>query len=180
MDKHTLRNELKARRKALSSVFVSKASMQITERALAYLQGDLIACYIGVRNEVDTRLLIQKCLALGKRICLPKVCRATMQFYEIHSFSDLEIGSFHLLEPKTDCRLVDVGEIDCMVMPLVGFNEQCQRIGQGGGYYDRLLETQAVLKIGLAYECQKSAFTKEAHDIDCDWIISEKTVYKHP
>jgi 5,10-methenyltetrahydrofolate synthetase len=64
-----------------------------------------------------------------------------------------------------------------VIVPLLGFNEQCYRLGRGGGYYDRTLEhLPKVLTIGVAYSGQKIDFSTESHDIALDMIVTEKTL----
>lgn len=68
---------------------------------------------------------------------------------------------------------------DCIIVPTLGFNRDCYRIGFGGGVYDRFLaqQTQA-LTIGLCYETNQVSFIPEPHDIQLNYIVTEKTVYR--
>lgn len=99
-----------------------------------------------------------------------------MDFYEIKSLDDLKSGVYGLQEPIGK-NPIKPKELTCMVMPLVGFNESGQRIGQGKGYYDKYLKQCECLKVGLAFEWQKIDFEAETHDIDADMIITESHVY---
>ena len=177
LDKHEARIKLKKMRNALSSAFVSSASLQICEKckeiSAAY---PCIGIYMGVGNEVATAELIQWCLEQHKKVCCPRVHGDTMDFYEITSLDDFKSGVYGLLEPMGN-KAINPKELTCMVMPLVGFNESCQRIGQGKGYYDKYLTQCECLKIGLAFECQKIDFIAEEYDIDADMIITECFVY---
>ena len=65
-------------------------------------------------------------------------------------------------------------------MPLLAFNENCFRLGYGGGFYDRYLKNKKVIKIGVALEFQKQVFHVEHHDIPLDYIFTEKRIYKKP
>ncbi len=65
-----------------------------------------------------------------------------------------------------------------ILVPCVGFNKKKDRLGHGGGYYDRYLKDCKALKIGIAFEAQKTeADLKEENDITLDMIITEKDVY---
>lgn len=177
LDKHEARMKLKKMRSTLSSAFVSSASSLICERCERLLEAyQCIGIYVGVGNEVATVQLIKWCLAQHKKVCCPRVHKDTMDFYEITSLDDLKSGVYGLLEPIGNDP-IKPEEIMCMVMPLVGFNEAGQRIGQGKGYYDKYLKQSECLKIGLAFEWQKIDFKAEAHDIDVDLIITESHVY---
>lgn len=164
-------------RSTLSSAFVSSASSLICEKCKPLLEAySCIGIYVGVSNEVATAELIEWCLTQHKKVCCPRVHGDTMDFYEIKSLDDLKQGGYGLLEPMGSVP-IKPKELTCMVMPLVGFNESCQRIGQGKGYYDKYLKQCECLKIGLAFEWQKIDFKAEAHDIDVDLIITESHVY---
>lgn len=177
LDKHEARMKLKEMRSTLSSAFVSSRSSLICERCEPLLEAyQCIGIYVGVCNEVATAELIEWCFAHHKKVCCPKVHGKTMDFYEITSFNDLESGVYGLLEPIGK-NPIKPEALTCMVMPLVGFNEAGQRIGQGKGYYDKYLKQCECLKIGLAFEWQKIDFEAEAHDIDVDVIITESHVY---
>lgn len=164
-------------RSTLSSAFVSSTSSLICERCKNILEAySCIGIYVGVGNEVATVQLIEWCLAQHKKVCCPRVHKDTMDFYEIKSLDDLKSGVYGLLEPIGK-NPIKPKELTCMVMPLVGFNESGQRIGQGKGYYDKYLKQCECLKVGLAFEWQKIDFEAETHDIDADMIITESHVY---
>lgn len=164
-------------RSTLSSAFVSSTSSLICERCKNILEAySCIGIYVGVGNEVATVQLIEWCLAQHKKVCCPRVHGDTMDFYEIKSLDDLKSGVYGLLEPIGK-NPIKPKELTCMVMPLVGFNESGQRIGQGKGYYDKYLKQCECLKVGLAFEWQKIDFEAETHDIDADMIITESHVY---
>lgn len=66
--------------------------------------------------------------------------------------------------------------LDMVCVPLVGFNEQCDRLGMGAGYYDRAFAVRGVKKtrlIGLGFNCQQAEFDAAAHDVPMDAIITE-------
>lgn len=165
-------------RKALPSAFVSFASARICEQAKQVLkEADEIGIYVGVGNEVETFELIRWCLLEGKHVYCPKVHGDTMDFYAVTSLKELKKGSFGLLEPSGK-EAVEPQKLTHMVMPLVAFNEACQRIGQGKGYYDKYLKKCHCFTMGLAYECQKAEFSTESHDIDMQLVITEENRYK--
>ncbi len=72
---------------------------------------------------------------------------------------------------------------ELIIVPLVAFDEYCNRIGYGGGFYDRtfakLLEYNDILKVGYAYECQKINYpiAIDKHDIKLDLVVTEQRVY---
>jgi len=93
-----------------------------------------------------------------------------------HSESDLEIGPFGMLQPEAGAdRLVP----DVLFVPLLGFTERGERLGQGGGHYDRwLAEHPAALTIGLAWDVQLCAdLPSEPHDVPLDAIVTPTRIY---
>ncbi len=69
---------------------------------------------------------------------------------------------------------------DVIIIPMLGFDRQCRRLGRGAGWYDRLLAQQPqAMKIGLGLDVQRlDSVSTEAHDIPLDMIITEKDIYQ--
>ncbi|HZZ26591.1 MAG TPA: 5-formyltetrahydrofolate cyclo-ligase, partial [Pirellulales bacterium] len=95
---------------------------------------------------------------------------------QIHSFDELQLDEFGILSPSPDEAFV--GSIDVCICPGVAFTEVGERLGAGGGFYDRYLATQPPrLVIGLAFECQLvPELPLELHDRRMDYIITENRV----
>lgn len=167
------KNAMKVRN-ALSKEQVQTNSESISQRLLPYLKG-IVGMYSAYGNEVNLQRLLQnKNIAFA----LPKTFPDhTIRFYEVNKHTSYIVGSHGIHEPK-DAR--EVEHLDVLLIPLVAFDEQCNRLGHGGGYYDRYLEHFQGLKIGIAHECQKvdNVFI-EAHDIPLDMIVSEHKIYKN-
>jgi 5-formyltetrahydrofolate cyclo-ligase len=67
---------------------------------------------------------------------------------------------------------------DCFIVPGIGFDTKCNRLGRGGGFYDRLLKHLQVPKIGLAYEKQMVAqLNVKPYDVPMDMVITERNIY---
>ena len=117
----------------------------------------------------------------GHQIALPLILdkKGHMEFRghsDPFEGSDLERGPRNLLQPGTGA---DVMTPDVVFVPLVGFTESGDRLGQGGGYYDRWLATHPdVLAIGLAWDVQLSEdLPVEPHDIPLDAIVTPTRFY---
>lgn len=175
MDKKELRKELKAKRSNLSSVFIHEASAVIQAKCLKWVTDyNHIGIYVADAYEVNTHALISQLLKAGKYVYVPKIMDdMNMEFYQISNFNELEKGRYNILEPVSKIS-VDPMKMECMIIPLVAYNEQKYRIGQGKGYYDRYLARCNCFKIGLAYAFQKTAFIADEYDIPCDLIINEE------
>ena len=151
---------------------------KVTEHPL-FLEAKDIFCYLPIRGEVDTRLILETAWKAGKRVAVPKVLSDTkMEFFYIHSMSDLETGTFGVLEPTTD--LLALPENACVIVPGSVFDKACNRIGYGGGYYDRYLALHTKYQtIGLAYDLQiTEKLPLEETDIPLRHILTEKHNYQ--
>lgn len=150
-------------------------SMIITNKIISspiYKQANTIALYYSLADEVQTLSLIKQALADHKQVCLPKVISKTeMSFYEITSLHDLEKGSFHIYEPMTNHQ---IDSFDFMIVPGVCFDNNGNRIGFGGGYYDRYLKSQTCKTIGICFKEQVIDFINtEENDIKIDEIVTD-------
>lgn len=171
--KQRQRKLLKERRKNLSQVEVKNKSQLICERLKPYLKG-VCALYCAYGNEVQLDTLFDECHCV-----LPVVDNdSEMHFVYYDKQLAYQDGAYHIREQK-DGTPVDKADIDVIVVPLVGFDDQLHRMGHGKGYYDRYLEGMNALKIGVGYEIQKlDQIQVDEHDVSLDLIISEKQIYQ--
>ena len=174
--KNKIRKEILEIRRNLSEEYVSETSRKITDKILdlpEYKNADLIFCYIAAKNEVQTNLLIEDAWKCGKRMAVPKVHGKEMSFYEIHSFNQLKTGNFGIKEPDDSCPLIEKpNDSSIVIMPGVAFDRTGNRIGYGGGYYDRYFQKYPeIYKIAPAYDFQiVPSIEAEEHDIKVDKI----------
>lgn len=144
-----------------------------------YKEADVVFVYVARQGETDTTRIIENAVAMDKRICVPKVIAdGYMEFYEINSMNQLEVGYKDILEPDDNCMIRFPDEFDnpLVICPMVAFDDEMNRVGSGKGFFDRYLaKYKNVKKIGIAYSCQKSDnITVGPYDIKMDKIITEK------
>lgn len=122
-----------------------------------YKEAKVVALYFPDKYEPDTKCFIEGALKEGKRVLLPKWSeeKKDYAFAEISSLDDLEIGRYGIMEPKADC-CKDVSMVDVCYVPGVLFDCECNRLGHGNGFYDRLLQqlSDKVEVVGLAFSWQ--------------------------
>ncbi len=171
LDKKQARLLAKQARNALDLSLRQKYSQQIVEILKPYLFGK-VALYKSYGSEVCLDALFTYC-----DYALPKVLDdTTIAFYK--PSNHFQLGAFSIQEPMSN-EVIEASEFDVIVVPLVAFDENCNRLGHGKGYYDRYLSKVNALKIGVAYECQKlDQIPCDEFDIPLDFIISEKTIYQ--
>ncbi len=182
-EKRLVRRELICRRDALTLVVRKVKDEIIIARLTAlpeFIKARTILFYASFRSEVDTFELLRYSILNKKTVVLPRVDEQNtgLRLYEIHTMADLAPGCYGILEPLADeDRGVPDAAIDLVVVPGVAFDEHCNRLGYGKGYYDRLLAHKNAPALGLAYEEQILAhIPADAHDIKMDKIITDKRV----
>ena len=206
-EKEKIRKEIKEKLKATSEDYRKEASAKIALNALNIPEmkeqkrtGFLglkktektVLAYCSVGNEPSTLALIDSLLKSGRKVCLP-LCTDldeeghrtgafdAMEARVITSFDDLIAGAYGIPEPKADTELVPAEEIDIVILPCVGCDRQCRRIGHGAGYYDKYLTTvrKDCFTMALCYEeALADELPAEEHDVPVDAVVTEKTVYR--
>lgn len=181
-EKLKLRKELLEKRNALGDAEGKEKSLAICGRLISlpeYVNAEYIFSYIPVRHEVDIIPILEKAFLMGKRVAVPRCLdkNGHMDFFEIWSFGDLENGAFNIPEPKMSCPKVEVKN-GVMLIPGVGFDKQKNRLGYGGGYYDRFIGiSEGVCYIAPAYELQVTEMLPvEEHDRKVDKIVTEQQI----
>jgi 5-formyltetrahydrofolate cyclo-ligase len=155
----------------------------IITRSHEFFASKTIACYLPMQNEVDTSSIVLRSWRAKKRIFAPVTnSKGSMTFREMLPDTPLVKNRFGLWEPATGA-VISAKAIDIVITPLVAFDDQCNRIGMGGGYFDRCF---AFLKhrrhwrhpklIGVAFQCQKvEKILPNPWDIRLYRVITEKT-----
>ena len=138
----------------------------------------VIGGYYPVNFEVDDLGLLKKLEKKNFDISLPVIKKNfQMDFYR-WSFSDpLRINKYGIPEPEAK----NVIYPDILLIPLVAFDKNLNRLGYGGGYYDRLItkisKKKDIIKIGLAFSVQKiDKVPINAHDQKLDYIVTNKYI----
>lgn len=176
--KENIRQSLLKQRMNLTENEVNKASKECLHRLMSlaeYQDCNILLLYAPIRNEVDTFPLIEDALSKNKVVGLPVTeDEGEMYFYSVFDLSDLKPGKFGILEPPTDI-LVEPTKDTLMLLPAVAYDTRKNRIGYGGGYYDRYLARyEDFCKIGLAYDFQiMDGFEVDEHDQRVNYIITQ-------
>ena len=188
---NSIRCEKRALRQALSPAIQHQHSQALRSQIIqekTYRNAKTIGCYLTNDGEINPHLIIEHAWFLGKKVYLPILAPLKNQLY----FAPYEISSKFKLNrfniPEPICKPSQwktARQLDLLLVPLVAFDASGNRIGMGGGFYDRSL---AHLKhrqfwkkprlIGLAHECQKvDKLNVESWDIPLGQIITEAHRY---
>ncbi|HVL11437.1 MAG TPA: 5-formyltetrahydrofolate cyclo-ligase [Gemmata sp.] len=149
----------------------------------AYAAAKTVMWYVDAGSEVRTRHTLPAALAHGKRVVVPwcVVETNTLELFLLEDVSELVEGAYKILEPKEELRslpakVVKPEELDLVMVPGTAFDPRGGRMGQGKGYYDRLLATaraDAPL-VGMAFDCQVfDEIPVAPHDVFMDLVLTE-------
>lgn len=181
--KKEIRSYIKELKKNLSEDEIRVRSNRIAEKFYAqpyYNQSKNIYLYVSYNQEVDTVGIIKHILEDKKRVAVPKVIDDTMEFHEITNLEQLSEGAFGILEPVVNKPVSENPEwasSNLMIVPGLAFDKSGNRIGYGGGYYDRYIHKypdRIGLKIAFAYDFQVLEHIEiESFDEKIDGIITD-------
>ena len=177
-EKKRLRWLLLEQIRALPPAYCRRADEAIYRHVVslpAYQTARTICAYVGMDCEINTKPLIERMLADGKRVGVPLcVGKGVMEMREIGGLDELQAGTWGILEPAPEAPLLRPEEIDLGLIPCVSGNEAGQRLGYGGGFYDAYLAKAPFLRVLL---CRKAMMTApipmEPHDAAMDVVVSE-------
>lgn len=183
--KKALRKELRAKRRDFAATLPREVSALVFNRppgrALELIpEGASIGLYRSDPGEAPSAGYIRFFYELGHPIALPRITTLAEEMtFRLHTDpfgeSDLEEGPLGLRQPRSDAEVV---EPDVLLMPLVGFTATGERLGQGGGFYDRYLAShQDTIAIGMAWDVQEvPELPLEPHDMKLAAIITPTRV----
>lgn len=179
-DKNVLRRSIASKITALNfedRILESQKVMAKVEHLPEFQSANTIMCYHSMSNEVSTHEAIAR-WRKTKTVVLPRVKGDNLMLFE-YSPEKLVAGKYGIFEPALDCRPVDLKEIDLIIVPGVGFDTKCNRMGHGKGYYDRLLGEKGDIKlIGVAFDCQIVDYVPHcSHDVSMDKVITASNIY---
>lgn len=178
MTKQELRAIIAAEVKALEPSYCESADAAIcaaVRESELYQKANTVFCYIGTDREIDTRALLLAALSDGKRLALPLcVGKGIMEAREIHSLDDLVNGKYDIPAPAATCPVIEPEAFDLVIVPCSTGNEKGQRLGYGGGFYDRYLAKTNCPKVLLCRKrLVKEDIPVEEHDLRMDHLATE-------
>lgn len=142
-----------------------------------YIKSDLVLFYACLSDEINIDSCIVDALSYGKKVALPSCINecGDMNFYYIKSLDDLNNGYFGIREPNIDkCELVTDFDNCVCIVPALSYDARGYRLGYGKGYYDRFLQKNNCITIGLCYsELIVDELPTDEYDIPVDYIITQ-------
>ena len=175
MDKKTLRKKIREQKRAMTPEEIEEASRQLQQLFLAteyYRQAQTVYGYLPYNQEVRTVPILEKALADGKRVAVPKVYGDEMKFIYLPDLTQVETGFSGIPEPIADGPVGD-DPTALVLMPGMAFTPDGQRIGYGGGFYDKFLSAEPNHPtVALCYDFQLvESLPTEEFDIPVDCVF---------
>ncbi|WP_372796029.1 5-formyltetrahydrofolate cyclo-ligase [Pontiella sp.] len=183
--KQQIRSEIVLQRNALNVQWLETASQRLVQRFQTleeFQSSKTVALYKAIAGEVNLDPLFPLCWEQGKRTCMPVFNRA-LRIYEMAEvtrdtpFRTAHYGIREPIEPS----LLKMQEIDLIAVPGVAFDLSGNRLGRGGGYYDRMLAQFSGAAAGICFDFQVlESVPVSAHDIPMSHLVTEtKSVKVH-
>lgn len=175
MDKKELRRHIREQKRAMTEEQIVTASEklgQLFADSELYRQAKTIYGYLPYNQEVRTVPMLQRALADGKQVAVPKVYGDEMKFIYLTDLSRVESGYAGIPEPVDDGPVAD-DPTALVLMPGLAFDQQGRRIGYGGGFYDRFLaEEPNHPTLALCYSFQMvETIPTEEFDVPVDCVL---------
>lgn len=177
--KKQIRKAITAKLRAMPAAYRYAASESITAQVLAseeYRNAARIFAFIAMPTEPDTRRIIERALADGKRIFVPKcISKTDMLAVRIRNLNDLKPGAYGIPEPQDLSETVDADAFDLILVPCVSASRDGRRLGHGAGYYDRFLKGNAEKTVCLCFsEALCDEIPMEENDIFMHKVIFDR------
>lgn len=187
MNKNALRLEARKRRRNLSPIDQAKSARALAgqlRRLPVYRRATNIAFYIANDGELSPVLALKQAIMRKKRCYLPCLtARNSMIFRRYTPNTRMTPNKYNIPEPQPRSERISPLQLDVVLLPLVAFDRKGNRLGMGGGFYDRTFEfkrrfhARKPVLVGLAHSIQEvDSLPTNEWDVPLDYVITEKNV----
>lgn len=188
----TIRKQLRQKRLALPADIQQDCAASLCRRLkkeTAFIKSRHIAAYIPQQGEISPIPIIEHALTMGKSVYLPVLMpflSNRLWFAPFSEDSKMRNNRFGIPEPVFNGKqLIPATQLDLVITPLVAFDDNCNRVGMGGGYYDRTFNFLRYRKhwispklVGVAYEFQKiKKIHTQSWDVSLQAVLTEQSRY---
>lgn len=183
LTKDEARKKLLDLRRSMDPAYHDEVSLKISRLLGAMLDKrrmSAVFLYASFDNEVDTWRMIRAFLKSNIKVALPRVSGDELEFYYYNEGDELIKNSFGIYEPNKDMERAERSNDSVLVVPMVGFDDSGNRLGYGGGYYDRYIKkyrNEHDIVVGIAFDIQSELpFEVDAFDERMDYIVTQSRV----
>lgn len=179
MNKSELRSLIRAQKRAMTPSAIEQASRELGQKLVdsdQYKTAKTIYGYMPYNQEVRTVPMLERALADGKQVAVPKVYGDTMKFILVTDLTQMACNQWGIPEPVADGPVAD-DPYAMVLMPGLAFTAKGDRMGYGGGFYDKFLaEEPNHPTVALCYDFQLlESLPTEQYDIPVDLVLTGKT-----
>lgn len=193
LSRQKIRNEMREQRRSLTSQQQDVAARAIQRQLIrmpAFRQAKRIACYLANDGEIDLSVVIAQIRLMKKQCYLPVLAPLgprRLWFAPLSRCSRMCVNRFGIPEPMMSARdYASASELDLILLPLVAFDGSGNRLGMGGGFYDRTLaylnrrdHWKKPQLLGVAHDLQRvDSLDSASWDIPLNGIITDQRVYQ--
>ncbi|WP_408641525.1 5-formyltetrahydrofolate cyclo-ligase [Shimwellia pseudoproteus] len=187
--RHDIRKHIRQRRRALTPEQQQQFAHQAASQMMHYAplqHAQRVAVSLSFDGELNTRPLIDALWQAGKAVYLPVLhpfSPGNLLFLHYTPHTPLRVNIFNIAEPHLDVRhVLPLAALDVLVVPLVAFDVHGQRLGMGGGFYDRTLQNWRQYRlqpVGYAHDCQQvDALPSESWDIPLPAVVTPSRIWQ--
>lgn len=177
-EKATLRSEIRSLRRNISEEERIRSSLAVRDRLLLLpklTEAEYVLAYMPMKYELDILPSVEALRSLNKKIVFP-LCTENggLKLYLPKGDNGFTVGSYGILEPDTrTAEEIPYDRIDAVILPAIAFDRHLDRLGQGGGYYDRLLSKTSCFTVAVGFDCQLvERVPTEQNDRSVDAIVT--------
>ncbi len=181
--KEAIRKDIFKKREALTDQYRQEAENKIYEKIFSlpeFQEAETIMIYYSTEDEFNTMPIIERAWKDGKQVGSPRVFpKRVIEAMELTPATEFEESKFGIKEPVKETPIIAPEDIDLIIMPCVSSNRDGERVGYGGGYYDRFLERaeNALLVLPYYSKLETQDIPMEEHDKKIDIVIFEDGIY---
>lgn len=175
MDKKALRQQIRERKRAMTEEEIVLRSEKLADLFAAseiYQNAKTVYGYLPYNQEVRTVPILERAIRDGKRVAVPKIYGDTMNFLYLDDLAKVEKNSMGIPEPVADEPVAE-DQTALVLMPGLAFTKNGDRMGYGGGFYDRFLAQEPQHPtVALCYDFQVvESLPTEEFDIPVDMVL---------
>ncbi|TKG94819.1 5-formyltetrahydrofolate cyclo-ligase [Puteibacter caeruleilacunae] len=179
IEKRELRKQMNGFKKAISAEDKIAAGESVFEQLIGldeFKDASVVMVYWAMHDELPTQVFIEQWYR-QKSIILPSIDGDDLILKTYNGKTCLVAGEKYGIPEPFDTPTVNPEEIDLILVPGVAFDENCNRMGRGRGFYDRLLSAVSCPKVGICFDGQiEKQIPVESHDIPMDYVISDRRI----
>ena len=184
--KAALRKSIRQARRSISEEQRSSGALAVAERlaAMPELASGTVLAYMPMRYELDILPAVEQLKGRGVRIAFP-LCieNGGLRLFIPAEENGFTVGAYGIMEPDTrTAEEIFPADLTAVLLPAVGFDASFARLGQGGGYYDRLLARTRCFTVAVGFDCQLvESVPTEPTDMRVDAIVTPgRTLINRP